>query len=417
MPILIKNTTLIDSENFSLLKGNVVVENGLVTVVDSAPSGEYEILDGTNKFVTKSLVCGHHHAYSLLARGMPFKGTAPENFHQILQKVWWKLDKLLDEDMIRASAIGTGIACLKNGVTFVIDHHASPNHWKGSLHIIAEEFEKMGLSHLLCLELSDRDGEERLEQAYEENEAYLKSHQALVGLHASFTVSDAILKKASDLCQKYDAGIHVHVSEDQVDNKTSLEKYNNRPIDRLNHFGLLNFEKSILAHCLHIDDNERQIIAKSKAWIVVNTESNLNNGVGQFNSSGLNANKIMLGTDGMHSDMFRSTRAHFFQSQLSDKSSSLTCYQRLRAASNYLSTNNFKGDSADNLIILDYKSPTELNESNFLGHFFYGLTSYDIDSVISNGEVVLKNKQLTKINETESLQFCKEQGERLWQTL
>jgi len=122
--------------------------------------------------------------------------------------------------------------------------------------------------------------------------------------------------------------------------------------------------KTILAHCLHIDENERNIIRNSPAFVVQNTESNLNNNVGYFNSRSLGDN-IMLGTDGMHSNMLRSAQAAYFVGQGKDEIDFLTSYYRIRKVHNYLSTNNFSGDGENNLVVLDYDTPTEINEDNF----------------------------------------------------
>ena len=147
---------------------------------------------------------------------------------EILEKIWWRLDKALDSQMVRASAMAAGIDAATSGTTMIIDHHASPNAAGDSLHIIAEALESIGLSHLLCYELSDRDGPERLEQGLEETDRYLSSHQGLVGLHASFTVSDELLARAMDLAQKHDTGLHVHVAEAESDQTHAIEHFSKR---------------------------------------------------------------------------------------------------------------------------------------------------------------------------------------------
>jgi len=99
-----------------------------------------------------------------------------------------------------------------------------------------------------------------------------------------FTVGDSTLKKAAELMEKANSGIHIHVAEDLYDQKFCLVNYGSRVIQRLDGFGVLDSSKTILAHCLHIDENERNIIRNSPAFVVQNTESNLNNNVGYFNS-------------------------------------------------------------------------------------------------------------------------------------
>ena len=158
------------------------------------------------------------------------------------------------------------------------------------------------------------------------------------------------------------------------------------------------------------------ILLRSNAFIVQNTESNLNNNVGYFNSQGLNKN-IMFGTDGMHSDMIRSAQSAFFVGQGFDSIDFPSAYQRFRKVHHYLQINNFEGDGENNLVILDYQTPTPINKDNFLGHFIYGLSSNNVQHVISNGKLIVKDKVVQTVNEQEILKFSKEQALRLWKKI
>ena len=415
--ILLKNATYINWKTLEFKNTNILVEEGLngkIQFIDNAENTKANtIIDCKGKFVTKSFAVGHHHVYSALARGMGAPKKNPENFHEILEYIWWTLDKSLDKDMIEASALYTAMACAKTGSTFVIDHHASPNYINGSLDIIAQAFDKVGVNHLLCYEISDRDGIEKAEQGLEETENYLKNHQGLVGLHASFTVNNEIMRRSVDLMNKLNSGIHIHVAEDLYDQRHCHDNYDQRVVERLKDFGVLNSSKTILGHCLHINDHEREIIYDSKAFVVQNMESNLNNKVGYFNAKGL-GDRIMLGTDGMHSDMLQSAKAAFFVGQGFDSIGFDSAYKRFRKVHDYIKMNNFDGDSQNNLVILDYDSPTVINQDNFLGHFIFGINSNHVNDVISNGKLIVKDRKIKNVNESEILQFSKEQSVRLW---
>ena len=423
MALILKNTNFINWETLQFLNTNIKVEegtNGGVVLFKNDNevqiSPDDEIIDCKGKLVTKSFAIGHHHAYSALARGMPAPENNPTNFLEILKYIWWNLDKALDKEMIEASALATAMACAKAGSTFIIDHHASPNYIVGSLEIIAKAFEKVGISHLLCYEITDRDGPKKTQLDLQETEYFLHKNQGLVGLHASFTVSSPTLKKAVELMQKTKSGIHIHVAEDKYDQEHSLKNYNKRVVERLYDAGVLESSKTILAHCLHIDDNERNLIKKSPVYVVQNTESNLNNNVGYFNSHGI-GNNIMLGTDGMHSDMLRSMQAAYFVGQNKDSIDFVSAYNRLRKPHQYLKNNNFIGDGSNNLIVLNYDSPTEINEDNLLGHIIFGLTSNHVQHVISDGRLIVKNKIIKTVDEEEILNFTKEQSLRLWKKM
>ncbi|MCF6365670.1 MAG: amidohydrolase family protein [Bacteroidales bacterium] len=417
--ILLKNATFIDYKTLEIKQTNILAEEGIegrISFSGNADVKGAEVIDCTGKIVTKSFAVGHHHVYSALARGMGAPKKNPENFYEILKYVWWTLDKSLDKDMIEASALATAIACAKAGSTFAIDHHASPNFIEGSLDIIANAFDRVGVSHLLCYEITDRDGLEKAEQGLAETENYLKNNQALVGLHASFTVGNKSMKKAADLMQKYNSGFHIHVAEDRYDQDHSLINYGKRVIERLDDYGVLNSSKTILGHCLHLSDNEKKLIKNSKAYVVQNTESNLNNNVGYFNAKDL-GNNLLLGTDGMHSDMLRSAQQAFFVGQGFDTIDYPGVYQRFRNVHNYLAENSFAGDGENNLVVMDYQSPTPLTKDNFLGHFVFGFNSNDVQHVISNGKLIVKNRIIQNVNESEIMQFAQEQSLRLWSSM
>jgi cytosine/adenosine deaminase-related metal-dependent hydrolase len=423
MAIYLKNGVYVDWQTLKPRSSHIIVGEGIdgaVEFIDSIPRdlpASARVLDCKNRVIMKAFGCAHHHVYSALSRGMPAPQKTPRDFHEILKYIWWNLDKKLDLEMIAASALITAMYCAKKGVTFVIDHHSSPNAVKDSLTTIAAAFDKVGVSHLPCYELSDRDGEVSRDQALAETENYLKKgNPGLVGLHASFTVGENLLKKAVDLSRKYDSGIHVHVAEDTIDQAECIKIYNKRVIERFNDAGVLDTEKSILAHCLHLNDKEWDILEGTKAYIVQNVESNLNNNVGFFNPK-KHKQKIMLGTDGMHSDMLRSAQAAYLTGQPVENISATEIYGRFRKIHDYTKNNGFAGDGENNLVILNYDSPTEINAENFLSHFIYGIESNHIESVISDGKLIVENRKLTTIDEEEILSFSQEMAKKLWPRL
>lgn len=419
MSLYLKNAEYINPHTLEITVCNIKVNEGIsegIEFVNEIPN-DSNTIDCTGKYVTKSFTCGHHHIYSALSRGMPQPPTSPKNFKEKLEYVWWELDKKLDTEMIKASALVTGMYCAKNGITFVIDHHSSPFAVEGSLEIIADALDKIGLSHLLCVELSDRDGKTAKEKGLSETENYLKTgEQGLVGLHASFTVEDDLLKKAVDLAGNYNSGIHIHTAEDRIDGEITKKKYNKSVIERFYNAGVLDFPKTILAHCIHINDYDRIILNESPVWIVQNPESNMNNNVGTFNAKGINEN-IFYGTDGMNSDMIRSAKAAYFAGKATENITPSKVYSRLRNVHTYLDNNCFKGDSGNNLVIFNYDSPTPVNKDNFTGHFIYGLNSSHVESVISGGKQIVKNQKLTNLNEEDILDFSKEMSKKLWKKL
>ena len=419
MTLYLKNTMFLDWQSSEIRMTDLALEEGSqgglsFLTVPETPGPQDRVMDCAGKLVTKSFGCGHHHIYSTLARGMPAPHKTPQNFPQILEYVWWHLDKRLDLEMIEASALASAIYCAKNGVTFVIDHHASPFSIEGSLGTIADAFDRVGISHMLCYEISDRDGQGPREKGLSETDAFLSDgHQGHVGLHASFTVGDDLLQKAIALAKKHDAGLHVHVAEDNADQEITLDRYGRRVVERFEAAGALELKKSIFCHCIHLSDKEKELIRQSGIWVAQNVESNQNNNVGLARYAPEIQN-VLLGTDGMHSDMLRSAKAAFLAGQATEGVGFDDIYKRFRNIHHYTLECGARGDGDNNLVILDYDSPTELTNDNFPGHFIYGLDSRHVESVICKGRVIVEKRQVVNVDEGEVLAFAREMGKKLW---
>ncbi len=424
MTLYLQNTRYIDPDTLAVSTTHLAVEegaDGTVQLVDTIPSvGERaeddRIVDCKNRFVTRAFGCGHHHIYSALCRGMPAPPQTPTNFPEVLEYVWWRVDRCLDHDMVEASALAAGLQMARRGVTFCIDHHASPLHVEGSLETVASAFERCGIGHLMCHESSDRNGPEAAEKSLAEHDTYLASGRpGLIGLHASFTVGDELFTQSVDLARKYDTGLHIHVAEDLADERHCEATYHKRVGERLRDLGGLESPKTILGHCVHCNDKERKIIADSGVWVVSNVESNQNNNVGLTDYDWLN--NIMLGTDGMHNDMLRSAKAHHLCCSTTGGIGYDEVYRRFRNVHNYLAQFPGIGDGANNLVILDYDTPTELTQENFYGHFLFGLEALHVETVIAQGRVIIEDRKSTLVDEEEVLAYAREQGLRLWEAL
>jgi cytosine/adenosine deaminase-related metal-dependent hydrolase len=425
MTLYLKNATFIDWLTLAIHTTHIIVSEGShgeISFTDTLPQPDSlqpgdRVIDCVGKWVTKSFGCGHHHIYSTLARGMPAPAKSPTNFTEVLQYIWWHIDKRLDLDMIEASALASAIYCAKNGVTFVIDHHASPFAIAGSLDTIARAFDRVGISHMLCYEISDRDGEGPREEGLAETDDFLgRGHQGQVGLHASFTVGDELLKKSVDLARKHNTGVHVHVAEDRADQEDALAKYGKRVLERFYDAGVLELSKSILGHCIHLSERERELLGASDVWVVQNVESNQNNNVGIAGYGDL-APRMMLGTDGMHCDMLRSAKAAFLAGQATEGIGFDGIYDRFRNVHRYIQGFGGGGDGDNNLVVLNYDAPTELTADNFLGHFVYGLDARHVETVIAKGRVIVERGLVTRVDEHEVLAFARDMGRKLWEKM
>ena len=422
MTLYLKDAMFLDWQSLEIKKTDLAVEEGqqggisfLAAVPPQDRCGPQDrVLDCAGKLVTRSFGCGHHHIYSTLARGMPTPRKIPNNFTEVLEYVWWHIDKRLDLEMIEASALASAIYCAKNGVTFVIDHHASPAAIKDSLSTIAKAFDRVGIAHMLCYELSDRDGEGPRKEGLTETEAFLaEGHQGHVGLHASFTVGDELLQQSIALAKKHDTGLHIHVAEDRADQEDALAKYGKRVVERLADAGAMELSKSILCHCIHLSDHEKELMRRSGVWVAQNVESNQNNNVGLTGYTSITDN-VMLGTDGMHCDMLRSAKAAFLTGQDTEGLGFDGVYRRFRDVHRYIREFGASGDDENNLVVLDYDAPTEVTADNFLGHFVFGLDARHVETVICKGRVIVENRRIRTVDEAEVLAYAREMGKKLW---
>lgn len=436
--ILIKNGIIITlGDEPKVLYGNsVLIEDGLIQKIATSSEfkGQYgKEIDAAGKVIMPGFINAHMHFYSTLVRGLG-KAKPAKDFLEVLENLWWKLDKVLTPETIYYSALIMLINGIKRGTTTFIDHHASPKSVTGSLRQISKAVEETGLRASLCYELSDRDGEKIAEEGIKENYEFIKYTKennsellrALFGLHASFTLSDRTLGRASEIGNELKSGFHIHVAEAKSDEDYSERNFGMRVVNRLNKFGILG-EKTIAAHCVHIDDNEMEILKDTGTIVVHNPQSNLNNAVGIADVVKM-ANKgipVGLGTDAMTVNMIEELRVALWSQHLKQKNptagfnetASTLFYNNAKIAGRYWSPpmGKIEEGAAADIILIDYEPPTPLDESSFLGHLIFGISQSDNDTTIVNGKVLMENRILKiDLDESEIAARARELTNKLW---
>ncbi len=435
--MLIGNGRLItrDNENTFIENGAVYIEGAkiLETGQTKALKAKYpdaEFIDAGGRVIMPGLINTHHHIYSAFARGLNL-GNSPKSFQEILETMWWRIDKALSLDDVKYSAYATLIDCIKNGVTTVFDHHASPFAIDGSLFTIGDVSEALGIRGCYCYEVSDRDGEEITDQGITENTAFIKYAKdkgdmlaGMFGLHASFTLSNKTLEKS--VAQKPDyAGFHIHAAEGPEDVSFNQENFGKRVITRLNDCGILG-EKSIAVHCIHVDETEIDLLKSTDTMVVHNPESNMGNAVGvspvlKFVQKGILTG---LGTDGYTSDMCESLKVANILQKHNEKNPSVAWGEipqmlfdnNRRIAAKYFDTpvGQLTQGSAADVVIMDYDPLTPMNGDNANMHILFGMTGRQADTVIINGKVVMKDRVIQTADEKEIMAKCRETAVKLW---
>ncbi len=397
---------------------------------------EAEQLDARGQYVMPGNICAHTHFYGAFARGMAIPVSPPKDFPEILQKLWWPLDRALRMDDVRASAEVMLIDAIRHGTTTLIDHHASPNAIDGSLDVIAEVVEKAGVRTVLCYEVTDRDSNAKVKAGIEENVRFIQRTQreqvaggrvaATFGLHASLTLSDATL----DACRQAapsDVGFHIHVAESEADEYDSLAKSGFRVVDRLQRKFLLG-KHSILVHCVHVDMCEANLIAESGAWVTHQPRSNMNNGVGVAQVEALlrMGVPVCLGTDGFSHTMWEEWKTAYLVQKLwhhdprrmpASEVATMGAYNNASLAGSFFKKAPIgmlvKGAYAD-LIFVDYHPFTPLTPENLPWHIVFGFHESMVTTTIVAGKLLMKDRQLLTMDEEAVTAHARELATKVW---
>ncbi len=391
-------------------------------------------LDAEGQLVMPGSICAHTHFYGTFSRGLAIPGSSPSDFPEILDKLWWPLDKSLRDEDIRFSALVCLVDAIKNGTTTLIDHHASPNAIDGSLDILAEAVDKSGLRAVLCYEVTDRDGQERADAGIKENLRFIKRLQAkphprlaaTFGLHASLTLSGATLQACAAAAPE-GTGFHIHVAEHEADEYDSLAKSNMRVVDRLQNHGILG-PRTIAAHCVHIDAREMELLKETGTWVTHQPRSNMNNAVGaapveSMLRTGL---KVCLGNDGFSNAMWEEWKAAYFLHKVTSRDPrrmSGSDVARIAAYSNADLAHIFfpraalgviEPEALADLIFVDYKSPTSLNADNLPWHIIFGFETGMVTTTIVGGKVLMQDRHLTTLDEAEVAARARDLSKKAW---
>jgi putative selenium metabolism protein SsnA len=421
-------------ENAALyLEGDRIAEIGETTELMQKYSGA-EVLDARGQLVMPGNICAHTHFYGAFARGLAIPGDPPRDFPEILGRLWWPLDKALRDLDVKYSALVCLVDAIRNGTTTLIDHHASPNAIDGSLHQIAEAVEQAGVRACLCYEVSDRDGPERAREGISENVRFIESLQqrsssllaSSFGLHASLTLSDQTLS-ACVAAAPNGTGFHIHAAEGIADQEDSLRKSGKRVVERLHDAGILG-PRTILAHCVHVDPWEMEILRDSGTWVTHQPRSNMNNAVGVADvpamlRGGVN---VGLGNDGFSNDMFTEIKTTYLVHKLHRADPRVMGgydVMELAYGNNGRLVRAFwpgaplgelsVGAYAD-LIFVDYAPFTELTAGNLPWHILFGIGGSLVTTTMVGGVVLMRDRQLLTLDGPAIAARARELSAEVW---
>ncbi len=423
-----------------------VMNNGALRIVDGVidavgPSAdlvarfpEEETVDVGGQFVMPGSICAHTHFYGAYARGMGIPGPPPKDFPEILERLWWPLDKALDAEAVKYSALVCLVDAVKHGTTTLVDHHASPNAIDASLDVIADAVDEAGLRAVLCYEVTDRDGPEKAQAGIAENVRFLKAAQqrpqvaATFGLHAGLTVSDETLVSCLEASQGLTTGFHIHVAEHEADEYHSLQRYGLRVVDRLERAGILG-PRTIVAHIVHADTWEQAILRETGTWVSHQPRSNMNNAVGAAPLDALlrGGANLVLGNDGFSNNMWAEWKAAYLLHKVAhrdprrapgDGIAQMAAVNNARLAEVFFPGQRIgvlvAGAVAD-LIVVDYRPFTPVTAGNLPWHIIFGFESSMVTSTMVGGRWLMRDRQLLTLDETAIAAAARELAPRVWE--
>ncbi|MEW5985495.1 MAG: putative aminohydrolase SsnA [Chloroflexota bacterium] len=427
---------------------NEIIENGAVWVRDGrlADLGPTPALlkahpnadrvDAGGQLVMPGNICAHTHFYGAFARGLAIPGPAMKDFPDILNRLWWRLDRALLDVDVKYSALVCLVDAIKHGTTTLIDHHASPNAMDSSLDQIAEAVELAGVRAVLCYEVTDRNGPAGAAAGLEENVRFLTSLAergsnllaGSFGLHASLTLSDETLAHCAAAGQSLNTGFHIHVAEHEADEYDSLYKSGRRVVDRLATAGILG-PKSIVAHCVHVDAAEMNLLRDTGAWVTHQPRSNMNNAVGAADVESMLrlGIPVCLGNDGFGNAMWAEWKTAYLLHKVAHRDPrrvsgqdivQMAVYNNAALAGVFwpeLPIGKLEVGAAADLIFVDYHPTTPLTASNLPWHILFGFESSLVTATMVNGRFLMRDRQLLTLDEAEITARSRELAAAVWQ--
>lgn len=420
--------------------GALLIQGDRIVAVDTTPAlttayPAEERLDAEGQLALPAALCGHTHFYGAFARGWAYPGPPATRFGEILERLWWRLDKLLTLEDVRYSALVCLADAIRHGTTTLIDHHASPYAIEGSLDVIAAAVLQAGLRVALCYEVTDRDGTERARAGIAENVRFLRRLRAAphpqlgasFGLHASLTLSDTTLAEAVSAAEGLETGFHIHAAEGIEDVEDSLRKSGRRVIHRLHAAGILG-PRTIVAHAVHVDESEMDVLAATGTWVTHQPRSNMNNAVGTAQVETMLARgvNLALGNDGFSNNMAEEMKATYLIHKLAQhdpRAMPGDLVFRLAYDANARLTDIFwpgqrlgeltPGALAD-LVLIDYHPTTPLTAGNLPWHLLFGYEASMITTTMSRGRLLMQDRHLLTLDEAEITARSRELAAALW---
>jgi len=442
--ILIKNGLVVtmDGKRRIYDEGYVAIDGDkIVDVGRGDPGDKYvaeEIIDAGHGVVMPAFICAHTHLYGALLRASTWFAAIhpPTDFQQNLQRIWWPVDEMLTYEDAYASTLIAGIDFVRTGTSIFFDTFSGPNAIDGVLDWEEKALNEIGMRGILAFEATERHCHDEGVQGLKENERFIKKNNSDpsklvkggISLHASFTVSDELFHMAREIANKYKALLTIHVEEGLIDVYHNIERYGLRPVERMERIGFLGPDV-VMAHVVQAIDDELAILKKYDVKVAHNAMSNMLNAVGiarvpKMLDMGIT---VGIGNDGYIFDVFENMRTTYLLHKVALRDPRILSPRKVVEmatidAAKVLGLEKELGSlehgkKADVIIIKPELPPTPVNSKTVYGHLVNTFNGRDVDTVIINGRIILRDKKFQTIDFEKSREYAHKVAERLWERL
>lgn len=425
--------------NLRVIEGTIEIDGKEIKKVGNVKEKDADkVIDASGKIVMPGLVCSHAQPHRVLLRSAPLSTEPPSEITQIQQRLWWNIDEKLTNKDAYDSTLFTCLKFIKTGTTFFADTYSSQKSIGKSLDHIASAVEEAGIRALIAFEASERNTRAEGARGMRENIRFLENLQkkgpresltgGLVGLDASLATSNELLKHGKRVANRFDVSILMPVSEGKNDVYHNLEKHGKRPIERLRDVDLLS-PNTVLAHCIHVNQDELDIIQRTGSKVAHNPMSNMINAAGVAPIPNMKEREIPigLGNGDYITDGFENIRSlYMLHKVISGDPRKISPMEALematiKSAELYGMGNKIgsiePGKRADIIIIDPSSLPTPLLRENAANHLVNSITGRDVETVIVGGKLLMENGDIKTLTESRTIEQARGTAKKIWKKL
>jgi 5-methylthioadenosine/S-adenosylhomocysteine deaminase len=439
--LLIENGLVVtmDSERHIYRKGSVRIEgNRIVEIGEAAEvkakSREAETIDATGQIVIPGFVSTHNHLYSAVVRSIPFSGFADSDFSFIgwMEQFWLPLleDRVTQEQMY----IGTLANCLehiRSGVTTTTDTAEGSYALPGALDFVDRGATESGIRAVLSFETTGRISYENSQLGLQENINFFKKAKkrgsrvtGRLGVHTTFTCSTELLQQVRAEATRLGSGLMMHMADDRYHVFDTTRRFGKRPMRYLRDIGFLGPDL-ILFHCSYIDPiRDPEIFKEYDVKVAHNSESNAIFGFWPNMMPLLLAGvTVGLGTDGQTHSFFEIMRTAQMIHRIRYEDLELLADHEVLAMATIEGAKcllmedeigSLEVGKKGDLVLLNNRSTVPVFEANVVNYVVGTCERTDVDTVVIDGEVVLRHGKFVNVDEERVLALCREQAVELW---